>query len=143
MRGSQSVENMRAALMDLLGRTGRGIQNIDDAYAARVADLLRTEQGTAGSAIRNAAAEVVGFPSFRGPGIVEGIDRTVNPNAYRAQQVMAHAAPYISGGIRYGVPIAGVSLAGKGLMDIMDALDAEEAMEYHDEHLMIPFNPQA
>ncbi len=45
MRGSQSVENMRAALMDLLGKGGRKFQEFDDAYADAVRDRLMYEQG--------------------------------------------------------------------------------------------------
>ena len=36
MRGSQSVENMRAALMDLLGKGGTKLREFDNAYADRV-----------------------------------------------------------------------------------------------------------
>lgn len=142
MRGSQSVENMRAALMDLLGKGGRKFREFDDAYAAAVRDRLRSDQTGGFHTARNLAAEVLGAPVTYGVGKSDRDPRT-QTLGYVMDTGAAYTVPVASVAARYGIPIAGVSAAGMGLMEIMDALDAEEAMKYHDEHIMIPFNPQA
>ena len=77
MRGSQSVENMRAALMDLLGKGGRQFQKFDDAYAKAVRDrIMVPAQSGFFSAPRNIFGAYAGSPVTHGPGPVKLDDGT-------------------------------------------------------------------
>ena len=56
MRGSQKMEDLRVALMDLLGKGGRKFREFDDAYAGAVRDRIRSEQTGGFHTARNLAA---------------------------------------------------------------------------------------
>ena len=144
MRGSQSVENMRAALMDLLGKGGTKLREFDNAYADRVMDVLYPQRirdsGNGLDGLRGLAASYLGG----GRAYVPEVDQYIqNPTLRGIETGARYAFPVTNIGVRYGLPVAGVTAAGQGLAELIDALDPEAVMEYHDEHLSIPFNPNS
>ena len=116
---------------------GGQLRQFDDMYADKVRDAIVLPEGdprggTPMGVVRNMTGEIVGSPITRGLGSIEGVD----PNdrlTMLAHQAMKYGQPVVSVGARYALPAAGVTLAGKGLMDIAAALAPEE----EDENLMI------
>ena len=134
--------------MDLLGKGGRKFQEFDDAYAKAVRDRLMyadgdPRAGTPMGILRNMTGMFAGTPITRGPTPMTAPDGSEYMPRTFAERAVGYGVPAIGATARYVLPAAGVTLAGKGLVDIINMLDAEDAMEYHDEHIMIPFNPDA
>ena len=130
--------------MDLLGKGGKQFQRFDDAYAQAYRDRLMVEPNSGMfSNLRNFVGALGGGSVTRGPAPVvmdNGAERM--PQGF-VENVYGYTFPASAATIRYGIPAAGVTAAGIGIMDIIDALNAEKAMEYHDENIMIPFNPNS
>lgn len=129
MRGSQSVENMRAALMDLLGKGGQYISDVDRAYADKIYEMGGREKMNP-------------FVAFTSTAPIQDLlqQDMSHSRMFQAQKYGLIGTNLAS---RYALPAGGLTLAGKGLVDIINMLDAEGAMEYHDENIAIPFNPNA
>ena len=125
MRQSKAVENMRVALMDLLGKGGQKFREFDDAYAAAVRDKLRSDQTGGINTVRNLAAEVLGAPVTYGVGRSDRDPRT-QTLGYMMDTGAAYAVPVASASARYVAPAAGVTLAGQGLIDLLNSLNSEE-----------------
>ena len=131
MRQSKAVENMRAALMDLLGKGGRKFQEFDDAYAQAFRDRVMYEQGdprasTPMGVARNLVGAIGGSSVTRGPAMVvdsTGIERM--PQTF-GEKAIGYGIPAAGATARYVLPAAGVTLAGKGLMDILAMLNEDE-----------------
>ena len=124
MRGSKTVENMRAALVDLLSKGGKKFQEFDDAYAAAVRDRMMIPEGDprASSPIgiaRNMAGAFGGAPVTHGPAAVVLRDGTERMPQGVLENVVSYGIPATGAAVRYALPVAGVSLAGRGLMDLV------------------------
>ena len=124
MRGSKSIEKMREALVDLLSKGGQQFRQFDDAYAAAVRNRLMVPEGdpTGSTPIgiaRNFAGAISGSPITHGPAPVvlpNGIER--NPISI-PEKLVGYGIPAGGAAVRYALPAAGVSLAGRGLMDLI------------------------
>ena len=101
-----------------LRKAGAFLRNIDDAYSSKIRDMYEG----ANPAVRAAAYTVGGgHPSFR-KGIIV---RDIGPETRRQQvlnEAMEYAIPAINAVPKYVLPAAGVTLAGKGLIDLASAL---------------------
>ena len=141
MRGSKQMNNLRVALMDLLGKGKEKFLDFDQAYA----DALYRENYPGGQwsdmlqyghAMPLRERYPIGNENFgyQGPRTLQEAQLCYKIDGpLRVANVLS----------RYALPAGGVTLAGKGLMDIIAALNVEDAMEYHDENISIPFNPNA
>ena len=117
---------------------GAQLRQFDDMYADKVRDAIVLPEGdprggTPMGVVRNMTGEIVGSPITRGLGSIEGVD----PNdrlTMLAHQALKYGQPVASAGARYVLPAAGVTLAGKGLMDVAAGLAPEE-----EENLMIRY----
>ena len=99
---------MRARIMNSLRKAGDKVRAFDDAYAAKVGELIMGENpGMA----RGIAGGIAGAPATR---LAEVTSDGTNGAIVEALLKMApYGAPAASAGIRYGLPIAGaVGLAG-------------------------------
>ena len=135
MRGKESMENLRVALMDLLGKGGRKFREFDDAYAEAVRQKLMYEQGDPRASspigvIRNMMGAVAGTPITHGPAMMVAKDGTEYMPRTFAEKAAGYGVPAAGATARYVLPAAGVTLAGKGLMDIAAMLgdDDEEVV---------------
>ena len=78
------------------------------------------------SAPRNFLGALGGGSVTRGPAQVPlGNGRERMPQGF-VENVYGYSFPASAAAIRYGVPVAGVTAAGVGIMDIIDALSAED-----------------
>ena len=99
---------MRAQIMNSLRKAGDKVRAFDDAYAAKVGELIMGENpGMA----RGIAGGIVGAPATR---LAEVASDGTNGAIMEALLKLApYGAPAASAGIRYGIPAAGaVGLAG-------------------------------
>jgi len=119
---SRAANNIRYRNPDMepgaLRKAGAFLRNIDDAYSSKIRDMYEG----ANPAVRAAAYTVGGgHPSFR-KGIIV---RDIGPETRRKQglrEAMEYAIPAINAVPKYVLPAAGVTLAGKGLIDLASAL---------------------
>ena len=131
MRHGKAVENMRVALMDLLGKGGERFRQFDDAYAQAVRDKLMLESGDPRlsnpvGVARNMAGAFAGAPITHGPALMVKADGTEYLPETLLEKVAGYGTPAIGGVSRYVLPAAGVTLAGKGLMDIISMLENDQ-----------------
>ena len=99
---------MRAQIMNSLRKAGDKVRAFDDAYAARLGEII---MGKDPGIVRGIAGTVAGAPATR-RAVVE-----MNGAEPQLLQLLGQAAPYgipaASAGLRYGLPAAGaVGLAG-------------------------------
>ena len=118
---------------------GAQLRQFDDMYANKVRDALVLSEGDPRSksplgVARNITGEIVGSPLTQGLGVIEGVDPN-NRVSMLAHQALKYGTPVASATGRYVLPAAGVTLAGKGLMDIAAGLSPEE-----EENLMIRYS---
>ncbi len=112
---------MRQQIMDGLRKAGEGIRNIDDAYSAKL--LKRVDSIAEGIEAKGSpnAAQIMGItgagmlsqPSLRK---YSEIGKDGTPNDVPAWA--AYGIPAASATAKYVIPAAGVTLAGKGLIDL-------------------------
>ena len=114
----------RQQLMEMLGALGNRIRDVDDKYAAAVKERLSVPREELGNSriniLRNMAAEVIGSPVTRGLG--EAVYDTNNMGQRILHEGLRYGAPVASAGVRYVLPAAGVTAAGKGLYDLTQML---------------------
>lgn len=131
MRHSKAIENMRVSLMDLLSKGGERFRQFDDAYAQAVRDKLMLESGDPRlsnpvGVARNMAGAFAGAPITHGPALMVKADGTEYLPETLLEKVAGYGTPAIGGVSRYVLPTAGVTLAGKGLMDIISMLEDDQ-----------------
>ena len=119
---------MRVALMDLLGKGGERFRQFDDAYAQAVRDKLMLESGDPRlnnplGVVRNMTGAFAGAPITHGPALMVRADGTEYLPETLLEKVAGYGTPAIGGVSRYVLPTAGVTLAGKGLIDIIDKIN--------------------
>ena len=100
-------------IMDGLRKAGSAIQSVDDAYSAKIAGIYRGSN----PAVQTAAYLVGGaHPSFR------KAEPDYRDGASKFERALGNAAVYAipaaNAVSKYVLPTAGVTLAGKGLMDL-------------------------
>ena len=122
---------MRAALMDLLGKGGERFRKFDDAYAQAVRDKLMLESGDPRlnnpvGVVRNMAGAFAGAPITHGPALMVRADGTEYLPETLVEKIAGYGTPAIGGVSRYVLPAAGVSLAGKGIVDIVSMLNDDQ-----------------
>ena len=122
MRQSKAVENMRAALMDLLGKGGERFRKFDDAYAQAVRDRLMLESGDPRlnnpmGVVRNMTGAFAGAPITHGPALMVRADGTEYLPKTLVEKIAGYGTPVVGGVSRYALPAAGAVLAGKGIVD--------------------------
>ena len=119
---------MRAALMDLLGKGGEKFLDFDEAYA-RALERENYPGGDWGGVMQ--LGHTRAFRDNVPVGVYEDMGgigpRTQAEQAYgRKVDNILRGANFLS---RYALPAGGVTLAGKGLYDVIAALnDAEEGV---------------
>ena len=131
MRQSKAVENMRAALMDLLGKGGERFRKFDDAYAQAVRDRLMLESGDPRlnnpvGVVRNMAGAFAGAPITHGPALMVRADGSEYLPETFVEKIAGYGTPVVGGISRYALPAAGVSLAGKGIVDLVSMLNDDQ-----------------
>ena len=99
---------------EMLRKAGQGLLGLDERYAnAVLAGMKPSIEGhpTMKQAMQQAGAEMAGMPLNSPKSIFNREDPKYHP--YQDAGVKAAAA-----GFRYGLPAAGVTLAGKGIIDL-------------------------
>jgi len=148
MRQSRAVENMRVALMDLLGKGGERFRKFDDAYSQAVRDKLMLESGDPRlnnpvGVARNMAGAFAGAPITHGPALMVRADGTEYLPETLVEKIAGYGTPVIGGVSRYALPAAGAALAGKGIVDtsrsIVDIVNGINDIEYQG----TIFNPES
>ena len=112
---------MRQQIMNGLRKAGEGIRSIDDAYSAKLMDRIDSiAEGIEAKGSPNAAqimgitgAGMLSQPSLRK---YSEIGKDGTPNDVPAWA--AYGIPAASATAKYVIPAAGVTLAGKGLIDL-------------------------
>ena len=130
MRQSKAVDNMRVALMDLLGKGGSKFREFDDAYAQAIRDRLMLESGDPSlsnplGVARNMVGAFAGSPITHGPARMVRADGTEYLPETLLEKVAGYGTPAIGGMTRYVIPGAAVTLAGKELMDTMAEIEEQ------------------
>lgn len=141
MRQSKAVENMRAALMDLLGKGGERFRKFDDAYAQAVRDKLMLESGDPRlnnpvGVVRNMAGAFAGAPITHGPALMVRADGSEYLPETLVEKIAGYGTPAVGGVSRYVLPGVGATVVGKGIVDIVNGIND---MEYQG----TIFNPES
>jgi len=109
--------------MSILGRMGRGLRGLDDAYSAQIASMYEG----ANPAVQAAAYMVGGaHPSLR-KGIVQ--DRPIGPETQMQQisrNAIEYGLPVVNAVPKYVLPAAGITAAGMGLIEVAQALSPDQ-----------------
>ena len=106
-------------MRERLRKAGNKIAELDKAYAKKVGDFIAGDPEKRSNNwwgfTRNTVGGVAG--STYGSAKVEGLE---NPGfwAKAGSKAFEVGVPTAGLGIRYGIPLGGVALAGKGLMDL-------------------------
>ena len=103
-------------------RAVRGLQGFDDRYADAVYNRIAGDDAGNLSQLRAATADLLGSPLT--PKRVEfdaddGIATRIGARAYQM------AGPLVGGITRYGLPGAGVTAAGMGLLELTDRMNQQ------------------
>ena len=122
---------MRVALMDLLGKGGSKFREFDDAYAQAIRDKLMLESGDPRlsnplGVARNMAGAFAGSPITHGPALMVRADGTEYLPETLVEKIAGYGTPVVGGVSRYALPAAGVSLAGKGIIDLVSMLSDDQ-----------------
>lgn len=110
---------MRKAIVENLGRLGRGIQEMDKAYSQRIGDMYAKSSGPV-----KAFAYTLGgaSPSF--------IREKYDPSYTRTENMITqYVLPVTNAVPKYVLPTVGVTLAGKALMDLTSAFSEADAVQ--------------
>ena len=131
MRQSKAVENMREALMDLLGKGGERFRKFDDAYAQAVWDRLMLESGDPRlnnpvGVVRNMAGAFAGAPITHGPALMVRADGSEYLPETLVEKIAGYGTPAVGGVSRYVLPATGGYMAGKGIVDIVSMLSDDQ-----------------
>ena len=121
--------------MQQLRKAGEAIRNFDDSYSQKIYDMYDGISMRAHNADRKpnnteAIAEVIGttflggHPSFRRAD-VSPTEANAGPMKQAAATALTYAIPAVNAVPKYVLPAAGVSLAGKGLIDIAGAISQQ------------------
>lgn len=106
-------------MRERLRKAGRKIAEIDKAYATKVGDFIGGDPEDWKDRKRDFVRGVVGAVAESQYGDVK-FDFTKEPKFWGkvGAKAVEVGVPTAGLGIRYGIPAAGVALAGKGLMDL-------------------------
>ena len=109
----------RETVMGGLRKAGTAIRDMDDAYSDRIRDMY---EGTNPLVQVGAVMFGGGHPSFR-----KGeVDRQATSRIGKGAEIaMEYALPAINAVPKYVLPTAGVTVAGRGLMDIAAAFGGQ------------------
>jgi hypothetical protein len=116
--------------MDKLRKAGQALRDFDDAYSNKIANFYESRYEKSGKTQADAMKEGLGMmlggalPSTRKTGM------EVTPNSKgeynKVEQglanVLDYALPAESAVVKYVLPAAGVTLAGKGLIDMANVI---------------------
>jgi len=148
MRQSKAVENMRIALMELLGKGGERFRKFDDRYAQAVRDKLMLESGDPRlsnpvGVARNMVGAFAGAPITHGPALMVKADGTEYLPKTLVEKIAGYGTPVIGGVSRYILPGVGATVLGKGIVDtsrsIVDIVNGINDTEYQG----TIFNPES
>ena len=114
---------MRQQIQEGFRKAGKSLQNFDDAYSDKVFSFLQGDPAKS-NFTRDMVANTLSHPLTPPRLEIEPGDPRSAILMGRAYQV---AAPVIGGAVRYGLPAAGVTAAGIGLMDIANGLNQQTA----------------
>ena len=103
---------------NIFRRAGDKLREMDEAYAGKVDRFISGEPANDKGPI-GVAREVIGFVAGATPGKTKIEFDDNDPEWLKKHGKHAEwAVPAAGLGIRYGIPAAGVTLAGKGIMDL-------------------------
>ena len=112
---------MRQQIQDGFRKAGKSLQNFDDAYSRKVYEFLLGNPEKAGF-VRSVAAGTLSSPVT--PGTVTFREGASNREKM-FERMLQIGSPVVGGTVRYGLPAAGVTAAGIGLMDIANGLNQQ------------------
>ena len=114
---------MRAKLVEFAGNLGDKLRAIDDAYAGAIRSAIMPNSPTGNplSVARSVTGAVVGAPL--GHGLAE-----LGPDPRVVDQLLKYAIPATSATVRYGLPAAGLTVAGNELINLIQQLDNEKSV---------------
>ena len=127
-------------MREQLRKAGRKIAEVDRAYAEKVGDFIAGDPNKWKDRKRDFIRGVVGGVAESQYGDVK-FEFNKEPNFWGKVGVKAAeiGIPTAGLGIRYGIPAAGVALAGKGLMDLTAQLNQMTSQQSGAE---LPMNAQ-
>ena len=107
-----------AQVRDFLSSIGNKVQNFDEAYSNKIADMYdrMPEDGNFGAVKGIGQLFGGGTPSFRGP--LEDTSAT----STMGSRFMAGAIPALNTIPKYAAPVAGLTLAGQGLAGLTNQI---------------------
>ena len=114
---------MRQQIQEGFRKAGKSLQAFDNTYSDKVFSFLQGDPAKS-NFTRDVVANTLSSP-------LTPLSMEIQPGDPRSAILMAKAyqiaAPVIGGTVRYGLPAAGVTAAGIGLMDIANGLNQQTA----------------
>ena len=122
----------RKAVGNALRKAGDAVRNFDDAYSKKIHDMYdgismrahnEGRQPSTAEGLTEALGLVLGGsqPSFRRADVTP-TDPDAGPMKQAAAKALSYAVPVANAVPKYVLPATGVTLAGKGLIDIAGAI---------------------
>ena len=113
---------MRQQLRDAMMSLGRNVRNFDDAYSQKIAQMYEG----ANPAVKAASYMVGGaHPSLRRAELSRGMGPETR-NEQMLRNAMEYGVPAMNAVPKYVVPIAGVTAAGMGLMELTNSFTNQQ-----------------
>jgi len=113
---------MRQQLRDGMMSLGRNVRNFDDAYSQKIAQMYEG----ANPAVKAASYMIGGaHPSLRRGELSRGMGPETR-NEQMLRNAMEYGVPAMNAVPKYVVPIAGVTAAGMGLIELTNAFTDQQ-----------------
>ena len=139
MVNREQLRQMLASLTDRIDQSVRFVSDADRTYAEALANAVYNPAvhttGTPGSVTRGLISPFVGTPVGDSVDMLRdaraGIGQYANsPEEIRRMgELVQLGMPVANIGVRYGLPIAGVTAAGQGLYSLGQALSGQEVQD--------------
>ena len=133
MVNREQLRQMLASLTDRINKTVGGASDVDRTFAEAlgkaVYDPAVHAEGTPGSVARAYGSALVGTPVADSIDMRRDVVQGMQGKERLINELVQMGIPVANIGARYGVPIAGVTAAGQGLVSLGQALSGQEVQD--------------
>ena len=133
MVNREQLRQMLASLTDRIDKSVQFVSDADRTYAEALGNAMYNPavhaEGTPGSVARAYGSALVGTPVADSIDMRRDVVQGMQGQERIINELVQMGMPVANIGARYGVPIAGVTAAGQGLMSLGSALTGQEVQD--------------
>ena len=133
MVNREQLRQMLASLTDRIDKSVQFVSDADRTYAEALGNAMYNPavhaEGTPGSIARAYGSALVGTPVADSIDMRRDVVQGMQGQERFINELVQMGIPVANIGARYGVPIAGVTAAGQGLVSLGQALSGQEVQD--------------